>query len=305
MLNKDLILTLAKVIIAAAWADGEVTPSERESLKDLMFRLPHIGSEPAITLTADEWNKLEMYIESPITAEQRQQWLRELKNQLDSSADKQAVMDALTNLVRADETLTDEELHMAEAVEQVIAEVDVGLVARLGRFVRRRLQSIGHTAQHDAAFEDYVKNRVFYAVRQRLNLEHKELNIPETDLRKLSLAGGLMAQVANVDRVVTETEFNRMVEALQLYWGVDEPTAVFISEVATAEVSAALDYYRITREFFALTTEAERMQFLDLLFAIAAADGGVSPQESENIRRISVSLNLAQRQFIAAKAKFV
>jgi uncharacterized tellurite resistance protein B-like protein len=171
--------------------------------------------------------------------------------------------------------------------------------------VRRRLQSIGHIAQHDAAFEDYVKNRVFHAVRQRLNLEQKELNIPEADLRKLSLAGGLLAQVANVDRVITETEFNRMVEALQLYWEVDEPTAVFISEVATAEVTAALDYYRITREFFALTTEAERVQFLDLLFAIAAADGGVSPQESENIRRISVSLNLAQRQFIAARAKFV
>jgi uncharacterized tellurite resistance protein B-like protein len=212
---------------------------------------------------------------------------------------------SLANLVRADETLTDEELHMAETVEQVIAEVNVGLVPRLGRLVRRRLQSIGHIAQHDAAFEDYVKNRVFHAVRQRLNLEQKELNIPEADLRKLSLAGGLLAQVANVDQVVTETEFNRMVEALQLYWEVDEPTAVFISEVATAEVSTALDYYRVTREFFAQTTESERVQFLDLLFAIAAADGGVSPQESENIRRISVSLNLAQRQFIAARAKFV
>ena len=181
MPNKNLILTVARVAIAAAWADGKITPSERESLKDLMFRLPHIDTQSAIALTADDWNQLEMHIETPVTAEQRQQFVDELKTHLDTVADKKAVLAAVANLVRADESLTDEEVQMAEAI----------------------------------------------------------------------------------------------------------------------------DYYRITREFFNHTSEAEREQFLDVLFAIAAADDGVSHQESENIRRISVSLNLAQRQFMTAKTKFV
>ena len=305
MPHKDLILTLAKVIIAAAWADGKITPSERESLKDLMFRLPHVASTPAIVLTADEWNRLEMIIETPITAEQRQEFIQDLKIHLDTVRDKKAILTALANLIRADEALADEELQIAEAVEQAIAEVDMGLVARLGRLVRRHLQVARRTATTDEAYEDYIKNRVYHAVRQRLHLEQQELNIPEADLRKLCLAGGLMAQIAYVDRVVTATEFNRIVEALQRHWGVDRKTAVFITEVATAEISADLDYYRLTREFFTHTNEAERVQFLDVLFAIAAADGGVSRQESENIRRISVSLNLVQQQFMAAKTRFV
>ena len=305
MSHKDLILTLAKVVIAAAWADGKITPSERESLKDLMFRLPHMGSEPAVALTANDWNKLEMAIDTPVTAEQRQQLIIDLKNHLDSAQDKKAILASLANLVRADEDLTDEEVQMAEAVEQAIDEVNVGLMARLGRVVRRRIQAVASKPEPEEAFADYVKNRVYYAVCQRLNLEETELSIPEAELRKLSLAGGLMAQIAYVDRVVTETEFAQMVEALRRHWDVDEKTAVFIAEVATAEIAADLDYYRLTREFFAHTTETERVQFLDVLFAIAAADGGVSRQESENIRRISVSLNLVQRQFMAAKTKFV
>lgn len=305
MPNKELILTLAKVIIAAAWADGKITPTERESLKDLMFRLPHVAPAPAIVLTADDWNKLEMAVETPVTADQRQQFIKELKKHLDTAEDKKMILASLAALVRVDETLTDEELQIAEAVEQAIAEVDVGLVARLGRLVRRRIQVANRKPGSDEAFEDYVKNRIYYAARQRLNLQQEELDMSEADLRKLSLAGGLMAQIAYVDRLLTEAEFDRMVEALQQHWGADKKAAVFITEVATAEVSAALDYYRLTREFFSHTSEAERIQFLDVLFAIAAADGGVSRQESENIRRISVSLNLGQQQFMAAKSRFV
>ena len=250
MPSKNLILNVARVAIAAAWADGKITPSERESLKDLMFRLPHIDTQSAIALTADDWNQLEMHIETPVTADRRQQFVDELKTHLDAVADKKAVLAAVANLVRADESLTDEEVQMAEAVEAAIAEVDMGVVARLGRLIRRRIQVASRPSQSDKAFADYVQNRIYHAVQQRLNLTQEELAIPEADLRKLSLAGGLMAQIAYVDRVVTDTEFAQMVEALQRHWGVDEKTAVFITEVATTEVSADLDYYRITREFF-------------------------------------------------------
>ena len=305
MPNKNLLLTVAKVAIAAAWADGKMTSSERESLKDLMFRLPHIGSEVPIALTAADWSQLEMYIETPITAEQQKQIIQELKRHLNSAKDKQTVLTALANLVRADEELSDEELQIAEAVEEAIAEVDVGVVARLGRLLRRHMQAVKRSAKLDEAFEDFVRNRVYHAVQQRLSLEKIDLSLSEKDLRKLSLAGGLMAQIVHVDREVTEMEFARMVEALHRYWHVDEKTAVFISEVATAEISTDLDYYRITREFFNDTDPDERVQFLDVLFAIAAADGGVSHQESENIRRMAVSLNLLQQQFMNAKKKFV
>ena len=68
MSDKNLILTLAKVIVAAAWADGEMTLEEINSLKDLLFQLPHAGG---VQITGREWARLEMYIESPVGAAER------------------------------------------------------------------------------------------------------------------------------------------------------------------------------------------------------------------------------------------
>jgi len=140
-------------------------------------------------------------------------------------------------------------------------------------------------------------------VRQRLNLGGVDLDIPEADLRKLSLAGGLMARVAHVDREVTEDEFDMMVNALQTGWDILREAAAFVAEIAVSKVGAELDYFRLTRQFSTSTTEDERVRFLDVLFAVADADGRVSHEEIEEIRRIARSLNLTHKQFIGAKLK--
>jgi uncharacterized tellurite resistance protein B-like protein len=308
MPEKDLLLTLAKIVIAAAWTDGKITSGEMACLKDLLYRLPHAGLATAVPITADEWTMLEMYIESPISPDEHQRLLAELAAHLHKADDKKLVLDALASLIGADGAMTDEELNLAEDVEEAITAVDVSLMTRMGRLVRkainRRATTLVEAPNREQQFEDYVQNRVFYAVRQRLNLVEGDLGIAEADLRKLSLAGGLMAQVAHVDRVVTPEEFTTMVQALQGYWGVDRQTAVFIAEVAVSKITTDLDYYRMTRQFFANTTAQEREQFLNVLLAIAAADSGISHEESENIRRIAVSLNLSRQQFMTAKGKF-
>jgi uncharacterized tellurite resistance protein B-like protein len=183
--------------------------------------------------------------------------------------------------------------------------VDVGVIGQLGRLIRgtvqRRSQVVANAPNREEYFEDFIKNKVYYAVRQRLNLGEVELDIPEADLRKLSLAGGLMARVAHVDREVTEGEFDTMVNALQGSWDITREAAAFVAEVAVSAVSADLDYFRLTRQFSTSTTEDERVRFLDVLFAVADADGRVSYDEIEEIRRIAKSLNLTHKQFIGAK----
>ena len=58
MPRSDAIMALAKVMIAAAWADGAVSIEEMNSLKDLLFQLPE--------MTASDWSELDIYIETPI-----------------------------------------------------------------------------------------------------------------------------------------------------------------------------------------------------------------------------------------------
>jgi uncharacterized tellurite resistance protein B-like protein len=305
MSDRHLALTLAKVIIAAAWADGKLTSSEINCLKDLLFRFPHDGRGQSLELTAQEWAELDIYIHAPVGAAERARLVEQLQNALRRPADKQLAIDALEEIIQADGDVTANERAVLAELKAAINAVDLNIFAQLGRLLtgpmQRRSEAVAHT--REAYLEDFIKNRVYYNVRQRLDMGDAELNIPEEKLRKLSLAGGLMARVARTDREVNRSECDAMIDLLQANWDVSHAEAAFIAEVAASEASIEMDYYRLTREFMAVTTAEERECFLDVLFAVADADDFISADEHAEIRQIAYSLYLTQEQFIQAKLK--
>ncbi len=307
MSEKDTIMALAKVIIAAAWADGEITLEETNSLKDLLFWVPHAGYKHGTEITGRDWSVLEMYLETPVEDDERARLVAELQDALRTSKDRELAISALDELVRADGVITDEEKAVLEQIKGAIEAGDVGIFTPLARLIRgpvqRRSSALANAPNREEYLEDFIKNKVYYSVQQRLDLEDGALNVSDKELRKLSLAGGLMARVAHVDQEVTEEEFDRIVQALETGWDIAPEEAALVAEVAISEVSADLDYFRLTREFFTNTTEKERVRFLDVLFAVAEADGEISHYENEEIRRVALSVNLTHEQFIDAKKK--
>lgn len=305
MSDKKLIMTLGKVIIAAAWADGEITFQEINCLKDLLFRMPHVTSNEEMQLTAQEWAQLEIYIDSPVDEAERARLVEELGGQLRNPHDRELVLTTLDELIKADGVITPEELAVEAEIRQVLTNVNLSLIGQVSRLIQgpmqRRSEAIIHAPNREHHLEDYVKNKVYYKVRQRLNLADETLTITEVELRRLSLAGGLMARVAHVDRLVTEDEAATMIATLQADWSISAEAATLVVEVAISEMGIDLDYFRLVREFFSSTTPTERMDFLDALFKVAAADGEISPAESREIRHIARDLNMTQSQFVAAK----
>ena len=68
--NKPFVMKLSKVVIAAAWADGELHGDEVNSLKDLLFSLGEISG--------DDWVELEIYMDSPVRTDERERLLGSL-----------------------------------------------------------------------------------------------------------------------------------------------------------------------------------------------------------------------------------
>ncbi|MEE8568937.1 MAG: TerB family tellurite resistance protein [Anaerolineales bacterium] len=297
MTDANFILTLGKVIIAAAWADGEVAHEEVNCLKDLLFRLPG--------LTGREWAMLDMYIESPVGAAERERLVEQLQNELRSSRDKSLALQNLDDMVAADGIVSEEEKAIIEEIKSQIETANVSIFGQLGRVVKdsiqRREAALSDAPNREEHLEDFIKNKVYYGVQRRLELGEVSLDIPEDRLRKLSMVGGLMARIAHVDLVVTNEEFKAIVNSLKNEWGISQDEATFVTEVAVSEVGPDMDYYRLTREFFTSTTEEERRKFLNVLFSVANADGFVSSKEIEEVRTIANSLRLTHKQFIDAK----
>ena len=299
MPNSKVIVSLAKVMIAAAWVDGEVTPDEVNSFKDLLFQLPD--------MTASDWAELEIYIDAPVGEAERSRLVEDLRTAISNPSDKAQAMAALDEVVSADGEVTDAERAVVEEVKDAIENADVGIFGQMSRMLRgpvsRRSQMIASAPNRELEIDDFVKNKIFFQLRRRLELDDVEIDIPEPVLRKLSLAGGLMARVAYVDREIDDGEFDAMVANLQGNWGIYEIEADLVAEVALSEIGKNLDYYRLSRGFFECTTEKERVQFLDVLFAVADGDGRVSFDETEEIRTIATVLKLTHKQFIDAKLK--
>lgn len=293
MANSDLIMTLGKVIIATAWVDGHVSPAEISSLKDVTFHLPDI--------TARQWAELEMYIDSPVDEAERARLVEELSRQVSNAEDRALVLSALDDLVNADGVVAPEE---QAVISEVKSALNGGAISKfVDRLLLRREKSLQNAPNREEHFEDYIKNKVYYKLRQRLPQEDIALDLPDDELRKLCLAGGIMAQVARIQPDISAAEFDTVTTTLRNGWDISAEAAAFVAEVAISDAATSFDKLRLAREFLKVCDANECEKFLEVLFRIAAADGQISKSETEHIRQISKELLLSHQQFNLARRK--
>lgn len=299
--NRTRMLDLAKVLIAAAWADGEITIDEQNCLKDIIFHL----SDTGVQLSAQEWEMLDMYIEAPIGADERARLVADLQGAIQTPDDRQYVLQSLQQMALADGVSGEEEQQVINEIAQAMQESDVGLLdglnRLLGRTLNRRSAAVANAPNREAYFDDYLQNKVYYETNRILREEGRSLDISDQEMRRLGLAGGLMARIAKVDQVVSESEMEAMVDILADTWQLDRDAAVFVANVAVSSLDVTYDYYRMTREFATSTSLEERKRFLVALFLIAGADEDVSFDETEEIRLVARGINVSHQDFIGAK----
>ena len=299
-MKKETTMALAKVLIAAAWADGELTHDEINSLKDLLFSLPN--------MTADDYASLEIYLDSPISEEESARLVENLRKTLANPKERSFAIETLEKMVSADGKETDTEQAFLEEVSTELEAGGFGLMKALSGMLHgtmnRRSETVEESPNRESQTEDFLKNKIFFDINQKIAEGDVDFsNIPEDKLRKLSLASGLMARVAYVDDKVAAGEREGIQNALLKNWGLTQSEASFVTEIALSEFAKGMDNYRLSRQFFESTTEDERVNFLDVLFAVAASDGEISYYETEEIRQIAKGLLLSHDQFINAKLK--
>jgi tellurite resistance protein len=112
-----------------------------------------------------------------------------------------------------------------------------------------------------------------------------------------------MAKIAQVNRTVTDQEFDAMVEALQSNWDLSPQEAAFVAQVAVSEIAPNMDTVRLVRDVSSSVPPEKADALLDTLFAVAAADGYVTDAEMDVIYSIARALGLSHRTFIDAKLR--
>ena len=297
MARKNLVMSLAKLMIAAAWADQKLSNSEINALKDLLFTIGGISGE--------DWRELEIYMDSPVGEAEMQALLNSVLNEIRSQRDKALVLETLRNLFEADGEMTAEERELLDEIERSVADVPTGLFAKLSKAilsaVDQRQARLGATGLRENHLEDYVKNTVYYQLKREEETSGVSFDLPEKDLRRICLATGILARVANVDEEMAEEERQAMRRIVAEDWDLTEDQATPVVRIACSRTAKGLDLYRLTQRYFDATTRERRQAFLKTLFRVANACGKTSFEEIEAIRRIGRLLKLEHPDFIAAK----
>ncbi|MHC4995744.1 MAG: tellurite resistance TerB family protein, partial [Planctomycetota bacterium] len=132
MSREGFVLDLAKLVISAAWADGELANDEVNALKDLLFRLEEVSGA--------DWSVLRMYMESPVSEGEREELLGRVLQAIRSDGDKRLALEILETLFRCDGDVTVEEEELLEVFRGEISGVSTGVMGGLTRTLKFTIQ---------------------------------------------------------------------------------------------------------------------------------------------------------------------
>lgn len=285
MVTRDDALTLLKVLIAAAWADSRLSQAELNYIKSLAQKF---------NLRETDWLELEPHLEEPPTEREIQNLFQDLAARIGTSSGRDQVIRHIEEILKADSELTADEHDFLEQYTLVLKESST--VELLVRRMKGLFQKRPQAAVVD--LDEFIRNKIFFKLRRRIGIDQIT---PE--MYRLCLLGGLMGIVAQADGEIDTHELEEIRRQIQFRGNFEPGSLEVLLTIIEEETVRGLDRARLIAEYAGAAGFNERIELLDLLFAVAAADGGLTHAELEELRGISSALNLSHRQYIDAKLR--
>lgn len=118
--------------------------------------------------------------------------------------------------------------------------------------------------------------------------------MPPERARLIASAAYTLARAANADLQISGEETAAIERELAAHESIDEATAVLVTEMAKlqAKTMGGTEDYVVTREFKKLADEAQRIVVLRACFAVMAANGTISAEETSVINEIAAELDI-------------
>jgi uncharacterized tellurite resistance protein B-like protein len=130
--------------------------------------------------------------------------------------------------------------------------------------------------------------------------------LPPDRARFMAAFAYLLGRVASADSRVTDEEVQAIERLVVERCGLETAQAILVVQMAKTQnlLFGGTENYLVAREFGTIATPEQRRGLLECLFAVAAADGSISVVEDNEIRRISMELNLTHEEFIGARSGY-
>ena len=287
-------LTFLKVLTTVAWADGEVTQSELNILKSFYRKFD---------LSRHELDELKPYLHAPISKKEKDSLYRQMISELSTPSEKKEIVAALENMVKVHKRMKGDERKLVDQFSEWLGKSSF-TKRSLGR-IRNLFQKtiFEHARDPNPDMEKYFKRRVLKKIELKSSHSGVASRLPEDKLYFLCLVGTLLASIAHVDNHLDPSEKKALKACLAKQFELKGNELAMLFEVVEEQGRKGFDFHEVITEINRLTSYNDRLQLMDCLFAIAAADGEMAHDETEEIRRITKALRIPHNIFIQAKVR--
>jgi uncharacterized tellurite resistance protein B-like protein len=134
-----------------------------------------------------------------------------------------------------------------------------------------------------------------------------ELERLEPDAAKyLAAFAYVLARVAHADLSIDESETGEMERIVRALSHLSEGETALAVQIAKsqARLLGGTENYVVTREFRRLSTREQRADLLGCLYAVAAADGSISGDETAEIAAIAEELGFTRAEAMSLRSRY-
>ena len=131
-------------------------------------------------------------------------------------------------------------------------------------------------------------------------------SMPPDQARLIASAAYTLARAANADLDISDEETAAIERELQTTEALDEATAVLVTEMAKlqAKTVGGTEDYLVTREFKALADDAQRIAIVRACYAVMAANGTISAEETGTINEIADELDIDEEVLRSIRVEY-
>ena len=124
--------------------------------------------------------------------------------------------------------------------------------------------------------------------------------------RYLAAFAYVLARVAHADQRFSDEEIALMTKFVVELGHIPEAQAVLVVQIGRSqtELFGGTEDFLVTRQFKEMSTEVQRRELLDCLFAVSAADDAISSAEERRIRQIASELGIDRAGVVEARAAY-
>lgn len=277
-----------KLLMIISYADETADDTEINLIKDFAFEQ---------CLTEGEWREINVFSSVKPSKEEIDQILDNIINEIHSVSGRKEFLNAIKEIIDADEILKDEEKVILELVERKIKRSDIPVLGNLIGNINRKLKVIRDNITFEDKSKEYARNPVLPVLKRMIG----ENSLPYMEITAAKL--GLAILMIHSDMEFHENEKKAFEDLVKKECNLKEEKAI---EVASELLNISENYFEISylaRIINDSVGEEEKINILSFLFKIARADKVYNSYEDRYLKLISNYLLIPHNDFLALKLK--